>query len=375
MGIDPYVPWGTCSGKSGDGPLNGVRVAVKDVVDVAGVATGAGHPRWLETHEIPGEDAAVVARLRAAGAVPTGKTHCDELAYSLGGTNQHYGVVENPIAPGHVCGGSSSGSAAAVAGGSAELGLGTDTAGSIRVPASYTGIYGYRPTHERVSRAGIVPLAPSFDVPGLFARDLGLLARAAAVLLDGGGGTGEPTRAQVPADLWGELSPRVGAALAPAIARLGLPVHRTPLGHEVTDAFTVVQAAEAWASHGEWIARERPEFGPGVAARFRRAESLTGEEVTLARKSVAEAADRIRVLLDGGGVLVLPSAPGAAPALDRPADPARRLATVRLTCLAALSGTPALSVPVGLLDGRPLGLTLMTARGHDETLLDLAARM
>ncbi|GAA0989078.1 amidase [Acrocarpospora macrocephala] len=375
MGIDPFVSWGTPSeseSQEGSGPLAGVRLAVKDVFDVAGTPTGAGHPRWLETHDPAGEDAVAVARLRAAGAVLAGKTHTDELAYSLGGTNQHYGAPENPAAPGHVCGGSSSGSAAAVAAGRADLGLGTDTAGSIRVPASYTGLYGFRPTHARAPREGIVPLAPTFDVPGLLTRDLPLLRAAAGVLLDGSG-SGTATRLCVPADLWADQSPRVGAALAPAIARLGLPVHRTPVGHDVTDAFAIAQAAQAWRCHGAWIIRERPEFGPGVGARFRRGEGLTPEEVTLARKALDEAADRIRVLLDGGGILVLPTVPGAAPALGRPED--RRLMTLRLTCLAPLSGSPALSLPAGLLDGRPLGLSLMAARGHDEVLFDLAARL
>ncbi|GIH23808.1 amidohydrolase [Acrocarpospora phusangensis] len=374
MGIDPFVLWGTPpETPGGSGPLAGVRLAVKDVFDVAGTPTGAGHPRWLETHGAATGDAGAVARLRAAGAVLAGKTHTDEFAYSLGGTNQHYGIPENPAAPGHVCGGSSSGSAAAVAAGLADLGLGTDTAGSIRVPASYTGLYGFRPTHARAPRDGMVPLAPEFDVPGLLTRDLGLLRTAAGALLDGTGQNTPATRLCVPPDLWAEQSPRVGAALAAAIARLGLPVHRTPLGHDVTDAFAIAQAAQAWECHGEWITRERPGFGPGVAARFRRAEGLTREEVTLARKALGEAADRIRVLLDGGGVLVLPAAPGAAPAIGRPED--RRLSTLRLTCLAPLSGGPALSLPAGLLDGRPIGLCLMTARGHDEVLFDLAARL
>ncbi|GAA0410339.1 amidohydrolase [Acrocarpospora corrugata] len=373
MGIDPFVLWGTPpESPGGAGPLAGVRLAVKDVFDVAGTPTGAGHPRWLERQEPAAADAAAVARLRAAGAVLAGKTHTDELAYSLGGTNAHYGAPDNPAAPGHVCGGSSSGSAAAVAAGRADLGLGTDTAGSIRVPASYTGLYGFRPTHARAPREGMLPLAPAFDVPGLLTRDLTLLRAAAGALLDGEGG-GRATRLCVPPDLWSDLSPRVGAALAPAIARLGLPVHRTPLGHDVTDAFAIAQAAQAWQSHGDWIIRERPEFGPGVAARFARAESLTGEEVALARKALDEAADRLRVLLGDGGVLVLPTAPGVAPAFGRPEN--RRPATLRLTCLAPLSGTPALSLPAGLLDGRPLGLTLMVARGCDEVLFDLAARV
>ncbi len=137
MAIDPFVPWGVASEGSG-----GPRLAVKDVVDVEGLPTGAGHPDLLG--EPAERDAEAVSRLRAM-SVFVGKTHTDELAWSLGGTSQHYGAIENPVAPGRVCGGSSSGSAAAVAGGRADLGLGTDTAGSVRVPGSFCGLYGFPP--------------------------------------------------------------------------------------------------------------------------------------------------------------------------------------------------------------------------------------
>ncbi|NAS20849.1 amidase [Herbidospora sp. NEAU-GS84] len=362
MAIDPFVPWGSVTPEAG-----GPRLAVKDVVDVEGLPTGAGHPDLLK--EPAERDAEAVARLRAM-SVFAGKTHTDELAWSLGGTNHHYGAPENPAAPGHVCGGSSSGSAAAVAGGRADLGLGTDTAGSVRVPASFCGLYGYRPTHSRAPRAGIVPLAPSYDVPGLLARELPLLERAAGVLVDPAPRPPAPERVWVPADLWSELSPRVGAALAAGIRDLGLPVDRTPLGLDATDAFAVTQAAEVWACHGEWVKAERPAFGPGVAARFARAESLTAEEVSLARKTVAEARQRLLDLLEGA-VMALPSAPVTAPALGRPAR--TRAATLRLTCLAPIAGAPVLSLPVTRVDGLPLGLSLTAAPGGDENLFALAS--
>lgn len=364
MAIDPFVPWGVATEGSG-----GPRLAVKDVIDVEGLPTGAGHPDLLG--EPAERDAEAVSRLRAM-SVFAGKTHTDELAWSLGGTNQHYGAIENPVAPGRVCGGSSSGSAAAVAGGRADLGLGTDTAGSVRVPGSFCGLYGFRPTHSRAPRAGIVPLAPSYDVPGLLTRDLPLLEWAADALLDPGPDVNQPERLWVPADLWSELSPRVGAALAPAIRGLGLPVDRTPLGLDVTDAFAVTQAAQTWECHGEWVRANRPEFGPGVGARFERAERLTAEEITLAAKNVAEARARLLDLLDGA-VMALPSAPGVAPELGRPSRV--RAATLRLTCLAPIAGAPALSVPVTLLDSCPLGLSLMAAPGGDESLFALASEV
>ncbi|MFD0636555.1 amidase family protein [Catenulispora yoronensis] len=191
---DAFVGWIPVLDAAEDrgGPLGGVRLAVKDVLDVAGLPTGAGHPRWLATHDVPARDATAVARLRAAGATVVGKTHTDELAYSLGGTSRHYGAAPNPAAPDRLTGGSSGGAASAVAGGLADLSLATDTAGSIRIPASYCGLYGLRPTHGRVPADGIVPLAPSFDVAGLLTRRLELLTVAAGVLLDPAPGTAAP---------------------------------------------------------------------------------------------------------------------------------------------------------------------------------------
>ncbi|MFC9328756.1 amidase family protein [Kitasatospora sp. NPDC057015] len=395
----------------GAGPLAGVRLAVKDVIDVAGLPTGAGHPRWLATHPAAVRDAEAVSRLRAAGALVVGKTHTDELAYSLGGTSAHYGAVPNPAAPGRVSGGSSSGTAAAVAAGHADLGLGTDTAGSIRVPASYCGLYGFRPSHRRAPRAGIVPLAPSFDVPGLLARDPAVLDAGLRALLGADGpdarrSTGDDVpagsrpvrRLLVPDDLWSHAGASVTRALGGAVATLtGLaPVDRrsfrapdAPGWERTREAFAAVQAAEAWAAHGDWITEHRPEFGPGVGARFAAARAVTAERAELARTELAAGLAPLLELLHGGDLLVLPAAPGPAPRLtgpvhppevpaDRrtargPAAPDRRAATVLLTCLASAAGAPALCIPAARLDGAPLGLCLVAAPGSDEQLLDLLA--
>ncbi|MGW3623009.1 amidase [Streptomyces sp. NPDC000880] len=384
-GIDPFVDWIPNSippAQAEDGPLRGVRLAVKDVIDVQGLPTGAGHPLWLETHDPAARDAEAVARLRTAGALVVGKTHTDELAYSLGGTNAHYGVPVNPAAPDRVPGGSSSGSASAVALGAADLGLGTDTAGSVRVPASYCGLYGFRPTHRRVSRTGMVPLAPSFDVPGLLARDPAVLDAGARALLEPAHSHHPANRLLVPEDLWPVVDGPVREVLQPLLDLFcsALPVDRTPLFETLPDAwqqtraaFATVQGAEAWAAHGAWIGRERPRFGPGVTERFRVAQGITPDQARGARAVLARTAALLAGRLEGGGVLALPTAPGPAPQLGVPARPEHRLATVLLTCLASVSGAPALSVPGAVLDGAPLGLCLVAAPGADETLLDLAS--
>ncbi|MCD0444766.1 amidase [Glycomyces sp. A-F 0318] len=381
---DPFIRTFEDAGR--EGPLAGLRLAVKDLFDLAGTPTGAGNPRWLETHGVPDEDAAAVALLRGAGARAVGKTITDELAWSLNGTNAHYGTPDNPAAPGRVPGGSSSGSASAVALGLADIGLGTDTGGSIRVPASYCGLYGLRPTHGRVSLEGAVPLAPTFDTAGVLARDAGTLAAAMGVLL------GEPeegapiTRLLVPEDVWDEIAGPVRAAVMPAVEALGIDVDPSPLfagGLEgaaeaaaspletARVAYATLQAWEAWQAHGAWIEAEGPEFGPGVKARFANASLIGSDAVTAAGRVRSGVVALVRDRIPAGTTLALPAAPGPAPRIGREPD---REAIVRLTCIAGLSGAPALAVPAGAVDGAPVGLQLVATPGGDEVLLELADR-
>src|SRR6188768_3826585 len=164
------------------GPLDGLTFAVKDLIDVAGHRTGCGNPTWLATHPPATVSAICVEQLLAAGATCLGKTITDEIAFSLLGENHFYGTPLNPAAPDRVPGGSSSGSASAVACGLVDFAVGTDTGGSIRVPASNCGIFGLRPSHGLISVAGVMPFAPKLDTVGLFARDIDILQRATAVL-------------------------------------------------------------------------------------------------------------------------------------------------------------------------------------------------
>ncbi len=372
------IPWLSLApgGPCVPGPLAGLSFAAKDVIDVAGLPTGAGHPLWLETHPVPDRDAAVVTRLREAGATFAGKTHTDELAYSLAGTNHHYGSPRNPAAPGHLTGGSSSGSASAVASGLADIGLGTDTAGSCRVPAAFTGLYGLRPTHSRVPRTGCVPLAPSFDVPGAITRTPDVLRRAAEALLDPRPEHPAPTWLLLPDDLWHPVPAQLRAALRPSLDALRrlLRTDRTPLfrgpdaWRAAVAAHTTVQGSEAWAAHGDWITRESPEFGPGVAARLDRASKITSAEAARARAALADTAALLRARLRDT-VLVVPTAPMTPPPLTAPGDRSRLLP---YACLAPIAGAPALSLPAGTLDGLPVALSLIGPPDSDERLLALA---
>ncbi|MFE9856335.1 amidase family protein [Streptomyces sp. NPDC005780] len=385
--IGPFVPWlpsAALPQPVATHGLTGARVAVKDVIDLAGAPTGNGHPLLLAEAGTASRHATCVSRLLDAGGVIAGKVHTDELAYSLGGTNAHYGAPANPAAPGRLTGGSSSGTAAAVAGRLADVGLGTDTAGSIRVPASYCGLYGLRPTHARADLTGVSPLAPSFDTPGLLTRTLPLMRDAAAALLAGTEPGDHTTgRLLAPADLWSLAAPGVRAALSPALAgladRLGLEPDRAPLfddrapfpHSEARDAFTTVQASEVWRAHGPWIVRARPEFGPNVAARLQAACRVGRDREEAARALAATVARWLGKRLKGA-VLAIPATPTPAPAYGGPGVGVRE-ALLGLTCLAGLGGLPAFTLPGPRAGGLPVGLCLLAAPGGDEQLLAAGA--
>lgn len=358
---------------SGSGPLAGETVAVKDLFAVAGFAVGLGNPAVLDDAPVAESSAPAVRSLLEAGADVAGIAQTDEFAYSIAGANAHYGPPPNPAAPGRLPGGSSSGPASAVALGEATIGLGTDTAGSIRVPASYQGLWGLRTTHGAVPLEGVWPLAPSFDTVGWLTRDAATLRRVAAVAL--GTATVPVGRFVVDPALVALAAPEVREAFAAFTS--GLDPDEVSLGDptEMFEAFRVTQAAEAWASDGAWVRAHPGVLGPGVAERFAVAAAVTAEQEASARAAVAAHRARLDDIL-GDRVLLVPSASSPAPALD--ATPgeldAVRGATLRLTVVAGLTGRPALSVPA-LRTPLPVGLCLVGPRGADLTLVDLGSSL
>ncbi|MEX0696038.1 MAG: amidase [Dongiaceae bacterium] len=363
-----------------DGPLAGLRFAAKDIYDVAGHVTGCGNPDWLRTHAPASATAPAVARLVAAGAAMVGKTITDELAYSLNGQNFHYGTPANTAAPGRIPGGSSSGSAAAVAGALVDFALGSDTGGSVRVPAGLCGIYGLRPSHGRVPIDGVMKLAPSFDTVGWFARDAELLARVGDVLLGDDTTAGSAAGLLYAEDAFALAEAPVRAALAAAAqgaaaALGGMRAIEVGGGDDLGDwmnCFRRLQAREIWATHGAWIEATKPRFGPEIAARFAWAKSVAdsppGDEAER-REAVAA---RLDALLADGALLCLPSAPSIAPRLDEAAEALQRFRdrTLSLTCIAGLARLPQASLPAGAVDDCPVGLSLAARRGADRRLLD-----
>ncbi|MPQ97389.1 DUF3225 domain-containing protein [Modestobacter sp. I12A-02628] len=367
---------------SGAGPLAGVQVAVKDLFAVAGHRVGAGNPVYLAGARTETVTAPAVAALLTAGADVAGIVQTDEFAYSLAGRNVHSGAPVNPRAPGRAVGGSSSGPAAAVAAGQAAVGLGTDTAGSIRVPASYTGLFGLRTTHGSVSIEGLLPLAPSFDTVGWLTATGRLLDDVAAVLLPPA--TTLPAGVLLAEDLLALAEPGVADLLRAEAGRLaghwGLPLSTGRLvedGERETwfEAFRTMQAAQAWAAHGTWLTAHPGTVGEDVAARFAAAARVTPAEAAAAADVVAGARRVLRDRVPAGLVVALPAASGPAPWLGAggASVEAARGATLRLTSLASTAGLPAVALPAGVVDGAPVGLCLLTAAEQDRALTALAA--
>jgi amidase len=380
--VGAFVPHGrvTRTG-AGTGPLAGLRVAVKDLYDWAGVPTGAGNPRWLATHPIPTADAPALAAVLAAGGTLWGKTVTDELAYSIHGDNVHYGTPVNTGAAGRVPGGSSSGSAAAVAAALVDTALGTDTGGSVRVPAAYCGIFGLRTTHGAVDRAGLVPLSDSFDTVGWFSRKPGPLGQLAEALLPNQPATRTWHRAFVLAEADVLTDPATLLAVRQVRTKLGLPVFA--LGgieafgglEALRKTYATIQGYEAWQNHGAWITAHQPQFGPAVARRFEVASQVTDAQVADARAVQTRFRAFLRDALGDDGLVILPATAGPAPltTADEASVDTVRTWTMRLTCPAGLAGLPQVTVPALATDGLPRGVGLLGPAHSDRALCALAA--
>lgn len=372
----------TARGRAG-GPLSGLTFVAKDLFDVAGAPTGFGHPEWLRTHPVPAQSAPVVQALLDAGADLVGKSHCDELCYSLTGENVHYGTPVNTAAPGRVPGGSSNGSAAAVAAGLCDIGLGSDCGGSIRIPASYCGLWGWRPTWGRVPIEGAAPFAASFDVAGLLTRDAATLEKAALAVLPSLATPkpAAPKRLVIATDAFGMVEPRVADALTSAVGRVSAHfagTSETVVSPEGLTAwfeiFRTIQAAEIWESLGGWIREVKPHFGPGIKERLEWASQVSIEARRAAEARRREICRHLDTLLAPGDVLCLPTSPRAAPLIGTPTDTVEieyRHQALCLLCISGLTGRPQISMPLATIDGLPLGLSLLGPMDSDEDLLRL----
>jgi amidase len=378
----PFVPHDLAQPIAGaaQGPLAGLTVAVKDMYDMKGEQTGGGNPDWLAAQLPASRNAGAVQKLLDAGATVIGKTICDEFFYSVAGVNEHYGTPVNPRATGRIPGGSSSGSASATAAAACDFALGSDTGGSVRIPASFCGVYGIRTTHGRVDTAGAMAMASSFDAIGWFANGPGVLSNVGAVLLDGPGHRVSAQRLLILDDAFEQADDGVSAMLAAALAEMApvLPkaehIRIAPDGFDAwREAFRVIQAHEIWSVYGDFVTRSKPKLGSGIRERMEAASKVTSGDVAQAKSVHEKARAHLLSIVQPGTILALPTAPSIAPLLD--ASPAEldsvRTRIMRLTCLAGLAGLPQVSIPAGTVAGCPAGLSLIGWAGADESLLDL----
>ncbi len=382
MNIDPFVPGPrhTVEG-AGSGPLQGLTFAVKDLIDIAGVATIGGSPDWPTGRPVPDRHAWVVETLLAAGASAIGKTITDEVSLGILGENAHDGTPLNPRAPDRVPGGSSSGSASAVAQGLCDFALGTDSGGSVRVPASFCGLYGIRPTHGRIDFSGITVQSPSADTCGWFARDGATFARVGAALFGAPVPDGLPTRLLLATDAFGFADPAVAAALMPGVRRLealigpAREVLLAPQGLSVWQrSQRVLQSSESWKTFQPWVDTVNPRLAWSVARGLVMGSMLTDAERAAAALMREEARARLRDLLPAGTVLCLPTTPFPAPLKGLPVS-ALAFPRERISCLTShggLTGVPQVSLPGATVDGLPVGLSLIGGRGADLDLLAVA---
>ncbi len=370
---------------AGEGPLKGLTFAVKDIIDVAGVVTGAGNPDWFASHEPAPRHAAAVQLLLDAGADLVGKTITEEFAYGLIGENYHYGTPVNPRAEGCIPGGSSSGSASVVACEQADFALGTDTGGSVRVPAAFCGLYGIRPSHGRVPTEGILPLAPSLDTCGWFASEAPLFRWIAPVLMDWQD-TPPPSRVLIAEDAFELVADDVRETLVPAIARVEelygaakpiRPGERAGLAGGYTEwqqVMQVTRGSEAAASHLAWMRANDPEMGPHFRDRFEAGGAYTPADIADATAKRAMIEGFLAGTLGDDAILLVPAAPAPPPPGGADEAVFDRLRTLNelYNCAAPLARLPQVSLPVGETGKGPVGLGVIAGYGRDEMLLDLA---
>ncbi len=341
--------------------LGGVPYFLKDLFDVAGEPTFAGSAFLPEMRPAPAQDSAIVRALRDAGAVLGGKSHLHEFAYGLTGENLNYGDVEHPRFPGRTSGGSSSGSAALVAAGVVPLAIGTDTGGSIRVPAAFCGLFGFRLTpHDKFIRDGF-PLAPSFDTAGWFTTNALDMRRTISALVLLRGSERTPRGCYIePAGLEPEVAVACRAAAA-AFTPPGDPAVTADWNAVMAgsvEAYAVLQSTEALAVHGAWLDRLRDRYSPDVWARIDRARHWTDAQRTAARIKLTVVRQWWTRFFLAADFLVLPAAPF--PALTKAeCTLENRNRLLALTAPASLGGLPVLTVPVALPSGLSTGLQIV----------------
>jgi amidase len=360
--------------------LSNLSFGIKDIFDVAGFPTAFGSPDWLKTHPIATQTAPAVLDLVQQGATLVGKTHTDELTYSILGINAHYGTPTNPSYPNRIPGGSSSGSAVSVAGKLVDFAIGSDTGGSVRTPASFCGIYGMRPTHGRISLKNARPLAKSFDTLGWFARDPEILFEVGKSLLkEGFKSNTQAIEVVAPRQAW-EIVPDGLRRLALKkvqeifvrnnVVNKDLPSLNLK---EWADIFSIIQANEIWQEHGAWASRHFENLGPGIKDRFLSASKIDPSIATQALDERIKIQALLNSILDNK-FLLIPTVADIAPLLSSTKNQLEdfRQKSFQLLCIAGLGGLPQISLPAVSSAEGALGISLVGPKDSDMQLLHFA---
>ncbi|MEK5060195.1 hypothetical protein BK126_13600 [Paenibacillus sp. FSL H7-0326] len=387
--------WGAFVKSMGDisvheigGSLKGLRFAVKDVYDIQNHVSSAGNPDFQRTHHPAKNYAPILLRILEEGAQLVGATHTDELMFGLNGENEHWGTPVNPKAQGRIPGGSSSGSAVSVAAEMVHFALGTDTAGSVRVPSSYCGVYGIRPTWGCLSLTGVVPLAPSFDTPGWMANEIETMLKVGKTLFKGDARENDRDELRFvwATDMWDLVDEQVQEELGVRFGQLRSALNcdeeaiTEGMQFELMDwvrAFRTLQGYEIWRTHGPWIEEVNPRFGAAVRERFKWAEGIQAQDAGLAREDVKQVRAFLHEKLQKNTVLIVPTTPSIAPQIGLTGKEAERIriSTMQLCCVAGIGGLPQVNVPWMEVQGYPFGLSFIAGPGRDMDLLRLIANI
>jgi amidase len=370
--------------------LEGLRFAVKDIFAVAGRTTGFGNPDWLRTHLPEDNHAEVISQLLQAKARLVAITCSDEMAFSLDGINIHYGTPINSQLPDRIPGGSSSGSASAVAAGLVDFALGTDTAGSIRVPASYCGIWGLRPTYGAISSQGVLPLGPSFDTVAVLARSRDVLERVTSQLLEQSNKVEQPLKPVrkllIVDDFFALLEPSLAPHLVAATERAR--AHFDSVEHiklsdsldcsRLVEIFNAIRAFEAWQCHGRWLESNQPNLAPAIKERFFNCKDATEDEAIKGQQERAKLRQKLAALVNADTALCFPTTTALPPLKLASTEllQQNRMANMALCTLASLSGFPQISIPISVSDRKPIvktGLSLLANSGMDLAIINAAA--
>ncbi|KAJ1387450.1 Amidase signature domain [Sesbania bispinosa] len=381
--------------------LNSLTFSVKDMYDVKGYVVGFGSPEWARTHPAATSTATTILALLEAGATCVGTNVTDELAYSINGENIHYGTPRNPCAPDRVPGGSSSGSAVAVSAKLVDFSLGTDCIGSSRVPASYCGIFGIRPSHDAISRSGVTPMAQSLDTVGWFARNPTILKKVGQVLLHLPNVThARPSHiiiaddcfqlSSIPYDALTQMVIKVSEKLyggdvlkheilgdyvkanVPSLKHFLNKEHMNPLD-ALSSAMQLLARYEFKNNYGEWISTVKPNLGPGVSENVAEALKTTGENIDICHSIKGEWREALNALLGDFGILIIPTVSGPPPKLQTNASELKdfNARAFTLQSIAGFSGCCQISIPLGMYNNLPISISFVARHGADGFLLSL----